>query len=202
HKEATLIALKNIEVKIDTNSATHEDRDSRIKLLHEIDKLDRLESLDLQQKSRINWDIEGDENSKFFHGIINQRRRTNAIHGIMRDGSWTTDPNLVKDTFLNFFKEKFELHDLSSTFPSTSFPSNLTVDDHTLLEKDVNMKEIKIVVWSCGNNKAPGPDGFTFGFIKRYLEIIKHDIINIVINYFKSKKIPSGSNSSFINLIR
>ncbi|GJX13431.1 hypothetical protein Tco_0205189 [Tanacetum coccineum] len=32
----------------------------------------------------------------------------------MRDGSWTTDPNLVKDTFLNFFKEKFKLHDLSS----------------------------------------------------------------------------------------
>ncbi|GJX13432.1 RNA-directed DNA polymerase, eukaryota, reverse transcriptase zinc-binding domain protein [Tanacetum coccineum] len=54
HKEATLIALKNIEVKIDTNSATDEDRKSCIKLFHEIDKLDRLESLDLQQKSQIN----------------------------------------------------------------------------------------------------------------------------------------------------
>ncbi|GJX47736.1 RNA-directed DNA polymerase, eukaryota, reverse transcriptase zinc-binding domain protein [Tanacetum coccineum] len=145
HKEATLIALKNLEVKIDTNSATDEDRESRIKLFHEIDKLDRLESLDLQQKSRINLDIEGDENSKFFHGIINQRRQTNTIQGIMCDGSWTTDPNLVKDTFLNFFKENFKLHDLSHTFPSTSFPSNLTVYDHTLLDKDVNMEEIKII---------------------------------------------------------
>nr|GEU45120.1 hypothetical protein [Tanacetum cinerariifolium] len=127
HKEATLIALKNIEVKSVTNSATDEDRDSRIKLLHEIDKLDRLEYLDLQQKSRINWDIKGDENFKLFHGIINQRRQTKTIHGIIRDGSWTTDLNLVKDTFLNFFKEKFKLYDFSSTFPSTSF-LNLTVD--------------------------------------------------------------------------
>ncbi|GJZ24054.1 hypothetical protein Tco_0561518 [Tanacetum coccineum] len=163
-----LLALKNLEVKIDSNSATDEDRESRIKFLHEIDKIDRCDSLDLFQKSHINWDIKGDGNSKFFHGIVNQRRRTNSIHGIMCDGTWVSDLLIVKDTFLNFFKEKFELHDSSSALPSTSFPSKLTVDDHSLLEKDVTLDEIKSAVWNCGNDKAPGPHGFTFGFIKRY----------------------------------
>ncbi|GJZ72826.1 RNA-directed DNA polymerase, eukaryota, reverse transcriptase zinc-binding domain protein [Tanacetum coccineum] len=144
-----LLALKNLEVKIDSNSATDEDRESRIKFLHEIDKIDRCDSLDLFQKSRINWDIKGDENSKFFHGIVNQRRRTNSIHGIMCDGTWVSDLLIVKDTFLNFFKEKFELHDSSSALPSTSFPSKLTVDDHSLLEKDVTLDEIKSAVWNC-----------------------------------------------------
>nr|GEZ56542.1 RNA-directed DNA polymerase, eukaryota [Tanacetum cinerariifolium]GEZ56543.1 RNA-directed DNA polymerase, eukaryota [Tanacetum cinerariifolium] len=37
------------------------------------------DALDLIQKARIKWDIEGDENSKFFHGIINSKRRTQAI---------------------------------------------------------------------------------------------------------------------------
>ncbi|GJV90137.1 hypothetical protein Tco_0216678 [Tanacetum coccineum] len=109
-----LLALKNLEVKIDSNSATDEDRESRIKFLHEIDKIDRCDSLDLFQKSHINWDIKGDGNSKFFHGI-----------------------------------EKFELHDSSSALPSTSFPSKLTVDDHSLLEKDVTLDEIKSAVWNC-----------------------------------------------------
>nr|GEU52035.1 hypothetical protein [Tanacetum cinerariifolium] len=148
HKEDMLLALKNLEVKIDSNSATDEDRESRIEFLHEIDKIDRCDSLDLFQKSRINWDIEGDENSKFFHGIVNQRRRTNSIHGII----WVIDSLIVKDTFLKIFKEKFELHDSSSALPSTSFPSTLTVDGHSLLEKDVTLDEIKSAVWNCGND--------------------------------------------------
>ncbi|GJW79943.1 RNA-directed DNA polymerase, eukaryota, reverse transcriptase zinc-binding domain protein [Tanacetum coccineum] len=164
HKEEMIDALKHLDVKIDSNNATDEDRDSRAKILHDIDKLDRLDSLDLQQKSHIKWDIERDENSKFFHGIVNQRRRSNSIHGIMNEGIWTTDPIQVKDTFLNFFKEKFEFHDSNCDF--TSAPSVSTLND-TNLEKEVTMEEIKFAVWSCGNDKAPGPDGFTFGFIKR-----------------------------------
>nr|GEX23007.1 ribonuclease H-like domain-containing protein [Tanacetum cinerariifolium] len=32
-------------------------------------------------------------------------------NGIMQDGNWILDPNLVKDDFLNFFKDKFQAHD-------------------------------------------------------------------------------------------
>nr|GEW42018.1 RNA-directed DNA polymerase, eukaryota, reverse transcriptase zinc-binding domain protein [Tanacetum cinerariifolium] len=79
HKHEALAALKIIEMKIDSNTASFEDRESHIKLLHEIDKIDYLEALDLPQKSRIKWDIEGDENTKFIHGLVNKKRRTNSI---------------------------------------------------------------------------------------------------------------------------
>ncbi|GJW65785.1 RNA-directed DNA polymerase, eukaryota [Tanacetum coccineum] len=36
--------------------------------------------------------IEGDENSKFFHGIINRKRANLAIKGVMVDGDWVDDP--------------------------------------------------------------------------------------------------------------
>ncbi|GJW79946.1 RNA-directed DNA polymerase, eukaryota, reverse transcriptase zinc-binding domain protein [Tanacetum coccineum] len=88
HKEEMIDALKHLDVKIDSNNATDEDRDSRAKILHDIDKFDMLDSLDLQQKSHIKWDIERDENSKFFHGIVNQRSRSNSIHGIMNEDLW------------------------------------------------------------------------------------------------------------------
>nr|GEX01707.1 hypothetical protein [Tanacetum cinerariifolium] len=153
HKKDMLLALKNLEVKIDSNFTTDEDRESHIEFLHEIDKIDRFDSLDLFQKSRINWDIEGDENSKFFHGI-----------------------------------EKFELHDSSNALPSTSFSSTLTVDDHSLLEKDVTLDEIKSAVWNCGNDKAPGPDGFTFSFIKRYCDILNPDIMEFVSTFFNLRR--------------
>ncbi|GKB40109.1 putative RNA-directed DNA polymerase, partial [Tanacetum coccineum] len=201
HKDKMLAALKNLETNIDSNIASLEDRETCIKLLHEIDKIDSLEALDLHQKSRIKWDIEGDENSKFFHGLVNQRHRTNSIHGIMSDGTWITDPLQVKETFLDFFKAKFQPHDPMTDLPSISCPSNLSPSDHDMLEKDATLEEIKSAVWDCGNDKALGPDGFTFGFIKRYWELLKNDIMEFVTRFLDTKKMPMGSNSSFITLI-
>ncbi|GJU98180.1 RNA-directed DNA polymerase, eukaryota, reverse transcriptase zinc-binding domain protein [Tanacetum coccineum] len=201
HKEEVLTVLKNLESKIDSNIASLEDRETRIKLLHDIDKIDSFDALDLQQKSRIKWDIEGDKNSKFFHGLINQRRRTNSIHGIMSDGTWITEPLHVKETFLNVFKYKFQPHDPMTDLPSITCPSNLSSFDLDMLEKDVTLEEIKFAVWDCGNDKAPGPDDFTFGFIKRYWELLKNDIMKFVTRFLETKKMPVGSNSSFTTLI-
>ncbi|GJY28763.1 RNA-directed DNA polymerase, eukaryota, reverse transcriptase zinc-binding domain protein [Tanacetum coccineum] len=117
-KQEVLVALKNLEAKIDSNTTSLEDRETRIKLLHEVDKIDNFEALDLHQKSRIKWDIEGDENSKFFHGLVNQKRRTNSIQGIMSDGTWITNLQLVKETS----------------------------SDLELLEKDVSLEEIKSAI--------------------------------------------------------
>ncbi|GJZ29420.1 hypothetical protein Tco_0574067 [Tanacetum coccineum] len=91
-------------------------RDIRIKLLQYIDKLDNVEALDLVQKAHIKWDIKGDENSMFFHGMINQKRRTQVITSIMHDGVWILDPLLIKELFLNFFKDKFQAHDSQVSF--------------------------------------------------------------------------------------
>ncbi|GKE68842.1 hypothetical protein Tco_1526914, partial [Tanacetum coccineum] len=36
------------------------------------------------------------------------------------------------------------------------------------LELEVSKDEVKRAVWDCGTDKAPGPDGFTFGFYRRF----------------------------------
>ncbi|GJU36469.1 RNA-directed DNA polymerase, eukaryota [Tanacetum coccineum] len=51
------------------------------------------------QKSKVRWGIEGDENTKFFHGILDSKCSQLAIRGTFVDGEWIVDPFAVKSTF-------------------------------------------------------------------------------------------------------
>ncbi|GKB92833.1 RNA-directed DNA polymerase, eukaryota [Tanacetum coccineum] len=67
----------------------------------------RLPSALLVQKAKVRWAIEGDENSKYFHGIINKKRSNLAIRGVFVDGTWCTDPILVKKAFKDHYEARF-----------------------------------------------------------------------------------------------
>ncbi|GJZ86850.1 RNA-directed DNA polymerase, eukaryota, reverse transcriptase zinc-binding domain protein, partial [Tanacetum coccineum] len=44
------------------------------------------------QKAKVKWSIEGDENTSFFHGVLNKKRSILKIRGIMVDGNWIESP--------------------------------------------------------------------------------------------------------------
>ncbi|GJX05603.1 RNA-directed DNA polymerase, eukaryota, reverse transcriptase zinc-binding domain protein [Tanacetum coccineum] len=71
---------------------------------------------------------------------------SNSIKGIMHKDVWVTDPHLVKEVFLNFFKQKFQADDSLIDFPSTTTTSRLNDCDCALLEANVSMDEVKVVV--------------------------------------------------------
>nr|GEV97880.1 RNA-directed DNA polymerase, eukaryota [Tanacetum cinerariifolium] len=76
-----------------------------------------------KEKLILIWVIEGDENSKFFYGVINKRRSHLAIRGLFASGDWFTDLLTVKEAFRDHF-----------------------VGD---LEKDISHEEIRNAVWDC-----------------------------------------------------
>nr|GEU80032.1 RNA-directed DNA polymerase, eukaryota [Tanacetum cinerariifolium] len=55
----------------------------RTSLLKELYNINKCHSLDMAQKAKVRWAIEGDENSKLFHGIINKKRSQLAIRGVL-----------------------------------------------------------------------------------------------------------------------
>ncbi|GJT04635.1 putative RNA-directed DNA polymerase, eukaryota, reverse transcriptase zinc-binding domain protein [Tanacetum coccineum] len=147
------------------------------------------------------WDIEGDENFKFFHGMINNKRRSQAITGILHDGLWISDPLLIKEDFLNYYKDKFQAHDFQVVLSPMIHSTSLTSLDHDSLETHISLDYIKTTVWDCGSNKAPCHDGFSFAFIKNYWDLIKTDIFEFVNSFVDSGSMPKCANSSFFTLI-
>nr|GFB01101.1 RNA-directed DNA polymerase, eukaryota [Tanacetum cinerariifolium] len=76
-----------------------------------------------------------------------------SVRGVMVDGVWVDDPHKVKKEFLDHLRD---------------------------LECEVSDEEIKRAVWDCSTEKAPGPDGFTFGFFCRFWYLIHGDVVAAV----------------------
>lgn len=50
-------------------------------------------------------------------------------------------------------------------------------------------------------DKALGPDGFTFAFLKAHWDIIKSDLLGYIKNFERIGKVMKGENSTSITLI-
>nr|GEV36950.1 putative RNA-directed DNA polymerase, eukaryota, reverse transcriptase zinc-binding domain protein [Tanacetum cinerariifolium] len=69
------------------------------------------------------------------------------------------------------------------------------------LELPITRDEIRNAVWSCGKNKSPGPDGFSFEFFRKFWHVVGSDFCTAVEWFFDHASFPIGCNSSFIALI-
>ncbi|GJQ90373.1 RNA-directed DNA polymerase, eukaryota [Tanacetum coccineum] len=135
--------------------------------------------------------------------VINKRTKRNqlAIRGVLVEGNWIKAPDLVKSEFLSHFKNWFAQPQVSRLNLNSSFPRNLSSIQQADLEIEVSKEEVKRVVWDCGINKSPSPDGFTFGFYRHFWNLIENDVVEAVKYFFHQGSFPKGCNSSFIALI-
>ncbi|XP_071730091.1 uncharacterized protein [Rutidosis leptorrhynchoides] len=86
--------INDIDYLIDAGTAGADVISSRISLVAERDELSKLEDIDSFQKASFEWDIEGDENSKFFHVSLKIKRHSKQIQGQLFDEAWIDDLNL------------------------------------------------------------------------------------------------------------
>ena len=97
--------VKQLQQKMNDleNSLTAQHSDQQVQDLKKIrakvwEKATLHESI-VRQKSRSQW-IKEDSNTSYFHKIINYSRRRNALRGMLIDGIWVENPNLVKAEIL------------------------------------------------------------------------------------------------------
>eukprot|EP00253_Pinus_taeda_P032535 PITA_32535 len=80
-------------------------------------------------------------------------------------------------------------------------PRLVTREDNFNLNRPVTEEEVSEVIKEMQYGKAPGPDGFNVDFFKAFLNIVKHDILNVVEDSRMNRTILKELNTSFISLI-
>jgi hypothetical protein len=156
-----------------------------------------------RSKSRESWLTCKDLNTKYFHLSTLIRRRSNAVNFLKLDsGVWVSSRTEIGDTFAAHFTKIFTS---SNPFIEPEmlnlFSPIITEEENALLSSIPAEEEILDALSSLGSTKAPGPDGFTAIFFKKYWDIVREDVLQCIWLFFKRNFLQRIQNHSFIALV-
>ena len=155
-----------------------------------------------KQKSRVEWESKGDQNTSYFHKMMSIRQRTNQIDGIMWNDNWITNPGQVKSIFAEYFKQFFMKRGVENVFYIANlFSKRLSGRESISLEEKFSREELQAALNSMNSNKSPGPDGINAAFLKNLWHMINKDVFRMANQFHVDGSLPPGLNSSFITLI-
>nr|KYP43663.1 Transposon TX1 uncharacterized [Cajanus cajan] len=129
----------------------------------------------------------GDRNTSFFHAQTLARRWRNKIQGLfLPDGSWHTDPVVMKTEAVRFYKELFSVNNKQGSLDmQAGVPPGLGVEAQSALTAPVTKEEVRRAVMSMKSFKAPGSDGFQPFFFKQYWPIVGDELWRTVKDAFR-----------------
>ncbi|GJY45973.1 RNA-directed DNA polymerase, eukaryota, reverse transcriptase zinc-binding domain protein, partial [Tanacetum coccineum] len=171
--EKLRVKLKEIQALVEKSPYDKDIKAKSIKALEEYNVAVKDEENLMAQKARIDWLNDGDKNSAFFHKVIKGRRSRNRVHTIYAENGM----NLKEKKSPNSF-------------------NTLSPEEATDMIREVTDKEIKDALFDIGDNKAPGPDGYSSVFFKKNLGYN----CKILTNRIKSglKKLVQSNQSALI----
>ena len=167
-------------------------------------KLAEAEASFCSQLAKAKYLKECDRGTKFFHGLIKSRRaKTNISSITLEGGVRSTSSSQVSDAFVHFYKgllgTKGGCIELNRDMVAQG--KKLDPEQAQILIHPVTEEEIKKALFSIGDDKAPGPDGYSSYFFKKAWDIVGRDFVAAVMEFFSSGHILRQINHSVLALI-
>ncbi|PKI40699.1 hypothetical protein CRG98_038954 [Punica granatum] len=145
--------------------------DLRVDLSEVIDKEEKL----LKQKSRVAWLNAGDQNTAFFHRAVKERNARSSIRVLYSNFDAKLEGiQEIKAEAVTFFQELLGRKDdrvvgISAAQLSHILKRKVSHAHYQSLLSPITEEEIKTALFLMGNDKSPGPNGFTY-FLLNSLE--------------------------------
>ena len=155
------------------------------------------------QKSRSDWYINGDRNTRFFHAKANGRRKRNYIGALKNDeGEWIYDVDLLKGMATSFFRNLFS-EDISLREPLWCINSYPRIKEEEIMGicKQVENEEIRAALFQMGGLKAPGPDGLNALFYQSQWNRVGTSVCDFIKRVWREPKNVRDINNTLLVLI-
>ncbi|GJR25721.1 hypothetical protein Tco_1101953 [Tanacetum coccineum] len=108
----------------------------------------------------------------------------------------------VATAFVSYYEMLLGQQGITSGFCATDlFRSRLNEDVALNMTGYATRQEVKSALFSMGNDKAPGPDGYTVAFFKESWDIVADDFVDAVCEFFTNGKLLRELNHTIIAFI-
>jgi hypothetical protein len=148
----------------------------------EIARLLREEEIKWYQRSKSQFILEGDANTRYFHSVANRRHRKKRIHSLVQDEGTIEGHENLKSYITNYYKSLFGSPDegnFGMDETRTDDIPQVSVEENNFLNALYTEDEVKKAVFQMEHNKAPGPDGFPAEFYQNFWELIKVELLEL-----------------------
>ncbi|GJW36240.1 protein LAZ1 [Tanacetum coccineum] len=156
----------------------------------------------LKQKAKIEWLEVRDSNSAFFHKSVKSGNRSSRIEVIRGADNVEVTGTLVADVFVTHYQQFLGTsRDCEDLDTQGLFINRISDESSHDMVRHVTNNEVKQAMFSIGDDRAPGPDGFTSAFFKKSWDVVGPDICNVVRDFFVNGKLLKEVNHTFLAVI-
>ena len=169
----------------------------------EINDLLDSEEIMWHQRSRMQWMMLGDRNTRYFHSKALDRKRKNAISRIMdENGIWHETKEGIANVVVSYFEKLY-----TTSYPShileitDTIPTKVSSEMNQSLIKDFTKEEVLAALKQMHPTKAPSPDDMSAIFFQKYWDVVGNDVTSMVLNVLNCNKSIVEINKTYITLV-
>jgi len=196
--------LKLAQIQIQSQFDNHELREKVVELRKNALALSKAELDYFYQLAKCNYVSKFDKCTKFFHSIVKRNKGRGYVAAISKeDGSMTESTEEVALEFLRYFEGLLGTSSQVEHIDPQVLQCGEVISSHQGCDllKAVSSEEIKDALFGIGNDKAPGPDGFSALFFKSAWDIIGVQFCDAVKEFFLSGSLLKQMNHTLIALV-
>lgn len=207
-RSARLDELISLIKNLDRRHATAPSADiyrERIALQTEFDTLSSGAAEELHLRSRQEFYEHGERASKLLCHQLRRSSEAGFIAEVDTPGGITTDQKGINDQFKKFYADLYTTENCESIsmaqfFDSLEIPS-VTPNDRSDLDNTISTAEILQAIRKMKSGKAPGPDGFSIEFFKKFADNLAPLLKEVYREALESKSLPPTMTQATISVL-
>ena len=181
-KQCLCTIIDDLDKIAETRTLSHQEIELKNQSNEKIARLLREEEIKYYQRSKADFILMGDSNTRYFQLVANGRHRKKCIHSLQQDEGRIEGQEELKTYITKYYKSLFGAPDegnITLDETRTDDIPQVTAEENNILTAPFSEEEVRAAVFQMEHNKAPGPDGFPAEFYQNFWDIIKSDLLEL-----------------------